>query len=243
MKVIRTKNYQEMSKMAANFILDKVKSSSELTLGLATGGTPVQTYHYLAKDYQEQKTSYQHVTTFNLDEYIGLDPSDPNSYHYYMDKHFFSKVNIPSDQTFIPNGLAENFEKECQAYDEEIKKHNGIDLQLLGLGTNGHVGFNEPGTAFDQHTHIVALTESTMQANARFFNNINQVPNRAITMGIASIMESKEILLLVSGKEKNDALNKLLHGEIDKHFPASVLNQHENVTIIADEDAIINTNL
>ncbi|MGP4038424.1 glucosamine-6-phosphate deaminase [Gracilibacillus sp. D59] len=243
MKVIRTKNYQEMSKMAAEFILNKINSSSKLTLGLATGGTPVQTYHYLAQDYREHQTSYQHVTTFNLDEYIGLAKSDPNSYHYYMDKHFFSKVNIPTNQTFIPNGLAENLEMECYEYDELIKKHHGIDLQILGLGKNGHVGFNEPGTAFDQHTHIVELTNSTIQANARFFNDINQVPKRAITMGIGSIMESKEILLLVSGTEKNEALNKLLHGEIDEQFPASILNQHENVTIIADEDAIINTNL
>ncbi|SFL42526.1 glucosamine-6-phosphate deaminase [Gracilibacillus orientalis] len=243
MKLIRTTNHLEMSKIAANIILDRIKSSSHITLGLATGGTPIQTYAHLAQDYQENQTSYQHVSTFNLDEYIGLPEEDPNSYHYYMYKHFFSKVNLPQDQTFIPNGLAQDLEAECQAYEEMIKQHNGIDLQLLGLGKNGHIGFNEPGTSFDQHTHIVSLTQSTIQANARFFDSIEHVPRHSITMGIGSIMESKEILLLVSGKEKNQALNKLIHGQIDEQFPASILNRHENVTIIADEDAIMDTNI
>ncbi|WP_208589791.1 glucosamine-6-phosphate deaminase [Gracilibacillus suaedae] len=243
MKVIRTTNHQEMSKIAANIILDRIKSSSQITLGLATGGTPIQTYAHLAQDYLENKTSYQHVITFNLDEYIGLPKEDPNSYHYYMDKHLFSKVNIPRDQTFIPNGLTEDLEAECKAYEQKIQQYNGIDLQLLGLGINGHIGFNEPGTPFDQHTHIVSLTNSTIQANARFFGTVAEVPKKAITMGIGSIIESKEILLLVSGKEKNQALNKLLHGRIDEQFPASILNHHENVTIIADEDAIMNTDI
>lgn len=243
MKVIRTSNYQEMSKIAANIILNRIHSNPAITLGLATGGTPIRTYAYLAQDYQERHTTYSHVTTFNLDEYIGVARNDPNSYYYYMHKHLFSKVNIPEDQIFIPNGLAEDLEAECIAYEQNIQEHNGIDLQLLGLGKNGHIGFNEPGTAFSQHTHVVSLTPSTIQANARFFRSPEEVPKKAITMGIGSIMESKEILLLVSGKEKQPALHELLHGKIDEQFPASILNNHENVTIIADEDAIMNTDI
>ncbi len=239
MKLIRTKNYQDLSEKAAEFIINKVKTSPKLTLGLATGGTPIQTYANLAKDFQQNQTTYQHVTTFNLDEYIGLSETDPNSYHYYMHNHLFNKIDIPSDQTFIPNGQPQDPEEECVAYEALIKKHGGIDVQLLGLGQNGHIGFNEPGTPFDQHTHIVKLADSTIEANARYFEAIDEVPKKAITMGISTIMESKEILLLVSGKEKYQALSKLLDGEIDSSFPASILNGHPNLTIIATEDAII----
>ncbi|UOQ46712.1 glucosamine-6-phosphate deaminase [Gracilibacillus caseinilyticus] len=239
MKVIQTKNYQDMSEKAAQFILEKIKSKPDFQLGLATGGTPVTTYQNLIQDHQTNQTSYQLVTTFNLDEYIGLSNEDPNSYHYYMNKHLFSEIDIPADQTFIPNGLAEDLERECIEYDALISKYNGIDLQILGLGHNGHIGFNEPGTPFDKQTHIVTLADSTVEANARFFDSIEDVPTQAITMGIGSIMKSKEILLLVSGREKHEALQKLLHDEVNELFPASILQRHKNVTIIADEDAII----
>ncbi|MDX8045639.1 glucosamine-6-phosphate deaminase [Gracilibacillus sp. S3-1-1] len=237
MKIIRAKDYQEMSKIAANILQDKINEHPAITLGLATGGTPEQTYAYLSEDTQ---TSFEHVTTFNLDEYIGLSPTNPNSYHYYMNKHLFSKVNIPTEQIFLPNGFAEDLLEECRSYEQKIKQHNGIDLQLLGLGQNGHIGFNEPGTSFERHTHIVSLEPSTIEANARFFDSIEEVPKQAITMGIASIMKSKEILVLVSGKAKNAALEQLMHGKIDEQFPASILNTHENVTIIADEEALGN---
>ncbi|WP_073203122.1 glucosamine-6-phosphate deaminase [Gracilibacillus kekensis] len=243
MKLIRTKNYQEMSKEAARFINKRVHANPALTLGLATGGTPIQTYENLAKDYQQNETSYQQITTFNLDEYIGLPETDPNSYHFYMQKHLFSKINIPNEQTFIPNGQSDNLAEECIAYEDLIKKHGGIDLQILGLGHNGHIGFNEPGTSFEQRTHIVKLAESTINANARFFDTMQEVPKKAITMGISTIMESKEILLLVTGKEKYNALTKLLHGEIDPSFPASILNEHNNLTVIATEDAIISNKI
>ncbi|UOQ86710.1 glucosamine-6-phosphate deaminase [Gracilibacillus salinarum] len=239
MNVIQTKNYQDMSEKATQFILDKIKSKSTFKLGLATGGTPVTTYQNLIQDHQKNHTSYQHVTTFNLDEYIGLSNENPNSYHFYMNKHLFRHIDIPANQTFIPNGLATDLEKECVDYDKLIDEHDGIDLQILGLGHNGHIGFNEPGTPFDKQTHIVTLAESTVEANARFFDSIDDVPTQAITMGIGSIMKSKEILLLVSGKEKHEALHKLLHGDVDQQFPASILQRHKNVTIIADEDAIM----
>ncbi|MRH41271.1 glucosamine-6-phosphate deaminase [Aquibacillus halophilus] len=238
MKIITAKDYSNMSEIAASTILERVKQSSKITLGLATGGTPVKTYNYLINDYKNNKTSYQHVVTFNLDEYTGMKPTNPNSYHYYMEKNLFEHIDIPNNQTHLPNGAADDFELECKTYEQKIAEHNGVDLQILGLGSNGHIGFNEPGTAFDTRTHIVDLSSATRKANARYFDNIDEVPTQAITMGIATILESKEILLLVSGERKSRALEKLLHGEIDTSFPASILNQHKNVTIIADNEAL-----
>ncbi|MBM7571313.1 glucosamine-6-phosphate deaminase [Aquibacillus albus] len=238
MKVITVNDYADMSKKAANMILERVHYSKKLTLGLATGGTPVGTYEHLIKDHKENKTSYQHVTSFNLDEYVGLDPSDRNSYHYYMNEHLFNHIDIPEQQTHIPNGIAENVQQECNDYDQKIMECDGIDLQLLGLGHNGHIGFNEPGTSFETTTHVVSLTKATREANARFFNSFDEVPTQAITMGIQTIMKSKEILLLVSGKKKSSALARLVNGEMDTTFPASILNKHANVTIVADHDAL-----
>ncbi|MCP8617813.1 glucosamine-6-phosphate deaminase [Salirhabdus salicampi] len=234
MKIIKAKNYTEMSQLASERIFDKIKNVANVTLGLATGGTPTRTYQYLIDDYEKNNTSYSHVTTFNLDEYIGLSPNDSNSYRYYMDKHLFNHIPIPKEQTHIPNGLAKDLQLECEAYEKKIDNH-GIDLQILGLGSNGHIGFNEPGTNFDSNTHVVNLADSTREANARFFNSLEEVPTKAITMGIRSIMKSKEIILLVSGERKKEALTRLLDGEVDESFPASILKQHPNVTIIADK--------
>ncbi|WP_066187409.1 MULTISPECIES: glucosamine-6-phosphate deaminase [Gracilibacillus] len=238
MELIKAKDYQDMSKKAAEFIIERVKLNPNATIGLATGGTPVQTYANIVEDHQINKTSYKKVTTFNLDEYVGLPIEDPNSYHYYMKEHLFQKIDIPTDRTFLPNGLATDLAAECQAYEELISANNGIDLQLLGLGQNSHIGFNEPGTPFDQRTHVVDLAESTIEANARFFETLDEVPRQAITAGINTIMDSKEILLIVSGQEKREALSQLLTGEVSTEFPASILKTHPQVTIIATEDAL-----
>ena len=238
MKIVQVKDYKEMSQKAAEVIIQKVKQENRINLGLATGGTPKGLYEAMIEDHRKNGTSYQHVTTFNLDEYIGLKEQDPNSYHYYMADSLFNHIDIPKFQTYLPNGLADDYNHECEHYDRLIKALGGIDLQVLGIGQNGHIGFNEPGTLFQSSTHIVTLEESTREANARYFNTLDDVPTHAITMGISSIMNSKEILLLISGEEKADAMQKLLHGEISEDFPASVLKRHSHVTIIADQKAL-----
>lgn len=238
MKMIEVKDYNQMCKKAADYIIEKVRQSPKIKLGLATGGTPIGVYANLIDDYQMNGTSYQEVTTFNLDEYIGLSGEDPNSYRFYMDDHLFDHINVKKDKTHIPNGNADDAEKECADYENLIAKHGGIDLQILGIGSNGHIGFNEPGTSFDSETHIIDLAPSTREANARFFDSLEDVPSQAITMGISTIMKSKEILLLISGETKREALLQLLNGDIDESFPASVLRNHPCVTIIADEAAI-----
>ncbi|MFI8494823.1 glucosamine-6-phosphate deaminase [Peribacillus butanolivorans] len=238
MNIIKVQDYKEMSQSAANIVIRKVKENSKIKLGLATGGTPKGTYDTLIEDHMQNNTSYENVTSFNLDEYIGLDSNDPNSYHYYMDQSLFAHININNEQTYLPNGTADNLDKECTRFDKMIETLGGIDLQILGIGQNGHIGFNEPGTSFSSGTHVVALEESTRQANARYFDSIDEVPTHAITMGIATIMKSKEILLLISGEEKAETLKKLIHGEITEEFPASILKKHNNVTIIADQKAL-----
>ncbi|MFD4820087.1 glucosamine-6-phosphate deaminase [Peribacillus butanolivorans] len=238
MNIIKVQDYKEMSQSAANIVIRKVKENSKIKLGLATGGTPKGTYDALIEDHMQNNTSYENVTSFNLDEYIGLDSNDPNSYHYYMDQSLFAHININKEQTYLPNGASDNLDKECTRFDKMIETLGGIDLQILGIGQNGHIGFNEPGTSFSSGTHVVALEESTRQANARYFDSIDEVPTHAITMGIATIMKSKEILLLISGEEKAETLKKLIHGEITEEFPASILKKHNNVTIIADQKAL-----
>lgn len=238
MKIIEVKNYQQMSNKAASYIIEKVINYPNIKLGLATGGTPVGTYQKLIEDHQKNGTSYQKVTTFNLDEYIGLTKENKNSYHYFMNEHLFNHIDINKKRTFIPRGDVEDLQKECLYYEELIAKHGGIDLQVLGIGSNGHIGFNEPGTSFESKTHIVKLTPSTIQANARFFKRENEVPTKAITMGMATIMKSKEILLLISGEAKREALFKLLNRDVNADFPASILKNHPSVTIIADEAAV-----
>lgn len=239
MKIIEVKDYQQMSERAAEYIMEKVLDHPSITLGLATGGTPTGTYQNLIKDHQKNGTSYQHVTTFNLDEYIGLAGTDKNSYRYYMDENLFNHIDIKKANTFVPIGNGRNIEEECNRYEDLLAGHGGIDLQVLGIGSNGHIGFNEPGTSFQSKTHIVNLAPSTIEANARFFNRPEEVPTQAITMGISTIMKSKEILLLVSGDSKRDAMYQLLHTELNENFPASVLKNHPCVTIIADEAAIL----
>ncbi|WP_066316498.1 glucosamine-6-phosphate deaminase [Bacillus sp. FJAT-29814] len=238
MKLIEVKDYAEMSQKAAAYIIEKVRQNPRMNLGLATGGTPIGTYQALIKDHQQNGTTYQNITTFNLDEYIGLSGSHPNSYRYFMNENLFSHIDIEKANTHIPHGDTDDLAAECARYEQLISGHGGIDLQILGIGSNGHIGFNEPGTSFDSTTHIVDLAPSTIEANARFFERIEDVPTKAITMGISSIMKGKEILLLVSGESKREALDQLLNGEITEQFPASVLKRHPNVTIIADKIAV-----
>ncbi len=227
-----------MSHKAAQLIIEKIRSKPDMTLGLATGSTPKGVYDELIKDHRENGTSYEKITTINLDEYIGLPSSDPNSYRYFMNSELFNHLDIPLENTHLPNGTADDISRECQRYEQLIKDLVDIDLQLLGIGRNGHIGFNEPGTAFNSRTHVVKLAESTRKANARFFKSINEVPTHAITMGIASILDSREIILLASGSAKAEAIQQLVNGEPNEQFPASALKLHSNVTIIADEDAL-----
>ena len=238
MNIVSVKDFEELSIKAAQNMIEKIRNNPSLTLGLATGGTTVGLYQQLIKDHQNNHTSYQTITTFNLDEYIGLSGDNPNSYRYFMNQQLFDHINIPKENTHVPLGDTDNPEQQCLDYESLLKQHGGIDLQILGLGNNGHIAFNEPGTSFQSETNITELTESTIEANARFFKSIDEVPTHAITMGISSIMRSKEILLLVSGSNKRDALSQLIQGEVDENFPASILRTHPSVTIIADEAAL-----
>nr|WP_251030270.1 glucosamine-6-phosphate deaminase [Bacillus sp. ISL-35] len=235
--MIQIINYAELSQQAAAQIISRLKENPALNLGLATGSTPTGLYQELIKDHQQNGTSYQQVNTFNLDEYIGVPKKDQHSYHYFMCEKLFEHIDIPLDQTHIPDGTAKDFTKECTRYEQFIQEHGGIDLQVLGIGQNGHIGFNEPGTSFESRTHIVDLSESTLNANSRFFTSIDDVPRQAITMGIATIMDSREIFLLVSGTAKAEALARLMNGEVSEQFPASILKKHQNVTIFADKEA------
>ncbi|BBU37901.1 MAG: glucosamine-6-phosphate deaminase [Bacillaceae bacterium] len=238
MNIIKAENYDEMSHMAARKIIEKVRINPKITLGLATGSTPIGVYKKLIEDHKTNGTTYKQVTTVNLDEYSGIDRNDPNSYHYFMCEQLFNHIDIPHEQTYIPDGMAKDLQLECSRFESVVQKLGGVDVQLLGIGHNGHIGFNEPGTSFKSRTHVVALTESTRKANARFFPSIEDVPAHAITMGIATIMESKEIILLASGTSKAEAIARLVNGEVNEDFPASLLKLHNNVTIIADKDAL-----
>jgi glucosamine-6-phosphate deaminase len=230
--IIRVDSYDELSKKAAEEITNLLSNKPNANLGLATGGTPIGMYGKLVKANQNGRISFRNVHTFNLDEYIGLEQSNPNSYHYFMEQTFFRHIDLPSENVHIPSGTAQNLEKECWNYESDIKRKGGIDLQVLGIGGNGHIGFNEPGTSFDSRTQIVILAESTRKANARFFDDIESVPQQAITMGIQTIFEAKQILLLAFGEEKEEPLERLLYGDISNDFPASILQVHPNVTIL-----------
>jgi len=238
MKIIKVKDYDEMSTTACELMVDRIKTIKNPALGLATGSTPIGLYQQLIDTYKQENVSFKNVTTFNLDEYIGLGKDNPNSYHFFMSEKLFHHIDIRPEQTYVPNGVASDLKQESVDYERLIQKENGIDLQVLGLGTNGHIGFNEPGTPFTSRTDIVDLAQATLDANARFFDSIDEVPTQAVTMGIESIMEGKEIVLLVSGEEKAEALKRTIKGEITESFPASILQTHQHVTIIADEAAL-----
>jgi glucosamine-6-phosphate deaminase len=238
MDIITTPSYEALSMEAASYVSKKVRENPYTVLGLATGSTPTGMYEHLIKDHITMGTSYRQVTTFNLDEYVGMSSKDPNSYYAFMEKHLFQHIDIQHELTFIPNGMSAHPEIECSLYEEKLQKHGRIDLQILGLGANGHIGFNEPGTSFESRTHVVELTDSTRKANSRFFKDIEDVPTHAITMGIDSIMDAKEILLLVAGANKREAFEQLLYGEISENFPASILKKHPSVKILADQSVL-----
>ena len=238
MKIIRTKDYADMSRKAANIISAQVIMKPDCVLGLATGGTPVGTYEKLVERYNEGDLDFSEVTSVNLDEYRGLPKEHPESYWSFMHRNLFDHVNIDPAHINLPDGTNMDAEAECKRYDEVIRSVGGVDLQLLGIGPNGHIGFNEPGAAFEKETHCVDLTESTIKANARFFESMDEVPKQAYTMGIKSIMAAKKILLVATGSAKADALYKSLYGPITPNVPASILQLHQDVTVVADEDAL-----
>lgn len=238
MKIIQTKSYDEMSEKACELILEQVQKSEAPVLGLATGSTPEGLYQQLIDQYKAGNVSFKNATTFNLDEYAGLAADDPNSYKYYMNDKLFNHIDLPAERAFVPRGDAENREKECRDYEALIADAGHVDLQVLGLGLNGHIGFNEPGTPLETRTHVVDLDESTRKANARFFPSIEDVPVQALTMGIGTIMESGQIVMLVSGEKKADAVKQLVNGEVTADMPASILQRHENVILIGDEGAL-----
>ena len=235
MKFITVDTYEKLSRQAANIISAQVIIKPDCVLGLATGSSPLGTYKQLINWYNKGDIDFSGVTSVNLDEYVGLDGSSNQSYRYFMNKNFFEHINIDIKNTFVPNGCAEDLEKEGLEYDKHIEELGGIDLQLLGIGLDGHIGFNEPDRYFVKSTHVVDLHESTIKANSRFFANEDEVPKQAITMGMVSIMQAKKILLIASGKAKYDILKKAFYGPITPEIPASILQLHPDITVIYSE--------
>lgn len=238
MKIYKTKNYDDMSNKAAHIIASQVILNPDCVLGLATGSTPVGTYKKLVEWYNNGDLDFSQITSCNLDEYRGLSGDNDQSYRYFMNQNLFNHVNIRKEFTYVPDGLEADSAKACETYDKIISDLGGVDLQLLGLGHNGHIGFNEPADEFPKGTHCVDLTESTIQANKRFFENEADVPRQAYTMGIGTIMSAKKVLVVVSGADKADILDKVINGPITPQVPASILQLHPDVTIVADEAAL-----
>lgn len=236
MKFITVDSYEKLSRRAANIISAQVIIKPDSVLGLATGSSPLGTYKQLIEWYNKGDIDFSSVTSVNLDEYVGLDGNNNQSYRYFMNKNFFEHINIDLGNTFVPNGCAVDLAGEGKRYDEHISELGGIDLQLLGIGLDGHIGFNEPDKYFVKSTHVVDLHESTIKANSRFFANIDDVPKKAITMGMVSIMQAKKILLIASGKAKRDILEKAFYGPITPEIPASILQLHPDITVIYSEN-------
>ncbi len=236
MKVIKVKDYNELSLEAAKVMIELIKNKPNATLGLATGSSPIGLYQNLISAYNNNEISFKNITTFNLDEYCGLPKEHFESYYSFMHRNLFDHVDIKEENVHLPSSLGSDLQKNCDEY-TELLNNAVVDIQLLGIGGNGHIGFNEPGTSFESTTQIIKLAEKTRQDNKRFFNSIDEVPTHAITMGIKNIMNAKSILLVVSGKSKADAVYKLLNGEVTESFPASILKNHPNVTVIIDEEA------
>ena len=235
MKFITVSTYEKLSRQAANIISAQVILKPDSVLGLATGSSPLGTYKQLIEWYQKGDIDFSKVTSVNLDEYVGLDGGNDQSYRYFMNKNFFEHINIDLGNTFVPNGCAVDLAGEGRRYDEHIAELGGIDLQLLGIGLDGHIGFNEPDKYFVKSTHVVDLHESTIKANSRFFANIDEVPKRAITMVMISIMQTKKILLIASGEEKWDILEKAFYGPKTPEIPVSILQLHHDITVIYSE--------
>jgi glucosamine-6-phosphate deaminase len=236
-RIYRAKDYRDMSRKAANILSAQVILKPSSVLGLATGSSPLGVYEQLIDWYMKGDVDFSEASTINLDEYKGLGPENPQSYHYFMHENFFRRINILPQNTNIPDGLA--FEdEECARYDRLIQRLGGIDMQLLGIGRNGHIGFNEPGASYDKDTHCVSLTESTIKANTRFFERPEDIPRQAYTMGIRSIMHSRRILVIASGEAKAAIVRDAFFGPVTPLVPASVLQLHNNVTLVGDDDAL-----
>lgn len=237
MEIIIKKNYEEMSKVSASIIADQIKSKPNSVLGLATGSTPIGTYDELVSMNKAGEISFADIKTVNLDEYKGLPREHKESYFRFMRDHLLSHVDINLDNCFIPDGLASDAKAACIEYEDKVRSLGGQDLQLLGLGHNGHIGFNEPGDSFVKDTHVVDLTDRTITANQRFFNSYDEVPKQALTMGIGTIMQAAKILVIVSGKDKAEAVRDAIEGPITPSCQASILQLHKNVIFVVDEDA------
>ncbi|MEO1524214.1 MAG: glucosamine-6-phosphate deaminase [Planctomycetota bacterium] len=225
---------ESASQVVADRFITLVKANPRATLGLATGGTPVETYRLLVEAYQAGTVNFEDVQTFNLDEYIGLAADHPQSFRYFMQQQFFDHVNVDPKRTHVPNGVADNVDSTCAEYEALIRDGGGIDLQLLGIGHNGHIAFNEPGSLLESRTRMVSLTDETIENNARFFDSREEVPRHAITMGIQTILEAREIILLALGEAKSEAVDKLLYGPVTDAHPASALQNHKRVTVVLD---------
>nr|WP_240376879.1 glucosamine-6-phosphate deaminase [Bacillus piscicola] len=238
MKVIEVDGKETLGELSSEMLAELVEKKPDAVLGLATGSTPEDTYKKLIKKINTRKLDTSRLTTINLDEYEGLSPDHPMSYHAFMKEHLYQPLGLSEAQTHLPKGDAPDLYEEAERYERLIQECGGIDLQLLGIGENGHIGFNEPGTPFTTRTHVVDLTANTREVNARFFDRLEDVPHRAITMGITSIMEARKVVLLANGDRKKDAMTRLIAGAINEEAPASILKKHPDFTIIADKAAL-----
>lgn len=239
MRVVTARDYDQMSRKASYIVASRVILNPKCILGLATGDTPKGLYRELVRLFRLGDVDFSGVTTFNLDEYVGLAPDHPNSYQSYMKENLFRFINVSPGRRHIPDGSAPDLAAECRRYESDIERSGGVDLQILGLGRDGHIGFNEPDIKFETGTHLVTLAGSTLEANARFFSHADDVPRSAISMGIRTIMSARRILLLASGPEKAEALRGAVMGAVTPDLPASVLQLHPNVTVIVDEAAAV----
>lgn len=237
MRIIVVENYEEMNKEAARIMASCITLKPNCVIGLATGSTPLGMYKELINIYNKKEVNFKDVKSFNLDEYYGLNKENEQSYNYYMNDNFFKHINIKQENINIPNGVARDVQEECISYENKIKEVGGIDIQVLGIGVNGHIGFNEPDVKFEAETHLVQLDEQTIESNARFFESREEVPTTAISMGIKTIMHSRKIVLLANGESKAEAVLKALKGKITPDVPASILQLHLDVTVILDKDA------
>jgi len=237
MEVIVKEDYDQLSRLAAEEIADVIKRKPQAVIGLATGSTPLGTYKELIRLCREKRLDFGRVVTFNLDEYVGLPPTHDQSYRYFMNENLFNHINIRKENTHVPDGLADDLAAGCRDYEEQIRKSGGIDLQLLGIGGNGHIAFNEPGSSLGSRTRVKTLTEKTRKDNARFFKSMDEVPQYAVTMGIGTIMEARRIVLLASGASKADALAAAVEGPVTAMCPASILQMHPAAIVVADKAA------
>ncbi len=237
MRIIVTENYEEMSRRAAAIVRSQIDLKPHCVLGFATGDTPRGMYAELIKMYENREIDFSNVTAFNLDEYCKLGREDSESYHYYMKYNFFDQINIKSENTNIPDCMAPDIGEECRNYEQKIQRCGGIDLQILGIGANGHIGFNEPGIEFEAETHLVKLHQMTIEANSRFFGSREEVPTSAISMGIKTILQSRMLMLLANGEGKAEAIHKTITGKICPEVPASIIQLHPNVVMIIEKNA------